>query len=367
MTRVLMVVDGLGNGGAERQMVLLAASLPESWLTAVLSMEDGPYRPYLEGLGITVHICPRRNRFDVTVALRMWRVAHRWAPDVVHSWGWMSSVAMVPYCRSRQVPLVNGTIRRGCLPPRRAAMERLGLRLADVVVANSRAGLEAYGYVGAAHGRVIYNGFDAHRSEIAANATRDLPPHEGTVAVMTARMHPAKDWRSFIRAARELNREVPSIRFVAVGSGPSRDLLMTEADDLVDAGTIEFIDGGLEVLSVVAAADIGVLLTNSPAYAEGCSNSIMEYLACGLPVICTHSGGNPELVEDEVTGLLVPPGDQEALASALRTLRDDTVRRREMGREGRRRLLSRLTVEEMTAGFVAAYRLALDIRNRTRV
>ncbi len=120
--------------------------------------------------------------------------------------------------------------------------------------------------------------------------------HEGTVVVMAARMHPAKDWRLFFEAARALAREEPGWRFVAVGDGPERATLLAEAADLVDAGVMEFPEGGLEVLPLIAAADIGVLVTDPRYHAEGCSNSIMEYMACGLPVVCTDSGGNPELV-----------------------------------------------------------------------
>ncbi len=110
-----MVGDDLGNGGAERQLALLAASLPEPWSVTVLSMEDGPYRSVLEQSGIEVGITPRRFRYDVTAAVRMFLAASRSGPDIVHSWGWMSTVAMLPYCRARRVPLL-GTIRRGDRP-----------------------------------------------------------------------------------------------------------------------------------------------------------------------------------------------------------------------------------------------------------
>jgi glycosyltransferase involved in cell wall biosynthesis len=71
--------------------------------------------------------------------------------------------------------------------------------------------------------------------------------------------------------------------------------------------------------------------------------------------VCTDSGGNPELVEDGVTGFLTAPRDAEAVVSALRTLRADPARAHEMGREGRRRLQARFTVEAMVVGYLAAY------------
>jgi len=358
-----MVADGLWNGGAERQMALLASSLPEGWSSAVASLQDGPYRPVLEGLGVDVQLAPRRFRLDATAALRMWRIATKTAPDVVHSWGWMSTLAMVPYCRTYGIPLLVGTIRQGCLPRRRAVIDKLAVRLADAVVANSRAGLAAYGVAEGDRGRVVYNGFDHRRLEGLAVAG-DARPGLGTTVVMAARMFPEKDWRTLIAAARVLAREAEGWRFVALGSGPDRAALMAEAIDLVEAGVVSFPEGGLEVLPVIAGADVGVLLTSAGMAAEGCSNAIMEYMACALPVVCTASGGNPELVEDGVTGAFVPAGDSGALVEVLRSLRDEPEIAHAMGAAGLRRLQRGFSVQSMVAGFVSAYEAATTARGR---
>lgn len=369
MTRVLMVADGLWNGGAERQLALLASSLPEPWSVSLLSMQDGPYRQVLEGLGLDLRLEPRRFRFDITPAVRMWRVAADVRPDVVHSWGWMSTMAMVPYCRARGIPLLNGTIRRGDLPPRRAAMYRLGQSLSDAVVANSRAGLAAFGIAESGHGHVVYNGFDPDRLAAVALHTDSAGttlPREGMVAVMAARMVEAKDWRLLLEAAQILSGDSRRVGFVAMGDGPDRADLMSIAGDMMSAGTVGFPESGLEALPVIAAADVGVLLSDPRVHAEGCSNSILEYMACGLPVVCTDSGGNPELVEHGVTGLLVAPRNAEALVSALRSLRDDPERAKQMGLEGQRRLRERFTVEAMVAGYVGVYQALLARRGKER-
>jgi glycosyltransferase involved in cell wall biosynthesis len=360
-----MVTDGLWNGGAERQMALLATSLPETWSASVLSLEDGPYRAVLEERGIDVKVVPRRFRFDATPAVRMWRAANGIRPDVVHSWGWMSTLAMVPFCRACRVPLLNGAIRHGSLPPRRASIDRFSVALSDAVVANSAAGLAAYGVAEGRRGRVVYNGFDFGRLGGVAPATDEAASRGAAVAIMAARMFPEKDWRLFFQAARTLAEESLGWRFVAVGSGPERDALMAEAADLVHSGAVEFPTGSMEILPMIAAADVGVLLTDPRTHAEGCSNAIMEYMACGLPVVCTDSGGNPELVVDGVTGLLVSPHDAGSLVAALRALHGDPEHARAMGREGRRRLEEAFTVDRMVSGFAAAYESALGGSGRT--
>src|SRR5690606_8628322 len=159
------------------------------------------------------------------------------------------------------------------------------------------AGLSVYGLAEGGRTRVVHNGFDLHRLEKIETPSRAVGARNSVSIVMVARMHRSKDWLLFLQAARKLASEAAKYRFIAVGSGPERDELIAESADLVDSGLIEFCEPGLEVLPLVASADIGVLLTNSPDFAEGCSNSILEYMACGLPVVCTASGGNPELVE----------------------------------------------------------------------
>ena len=120
------------------------------------------------------------------------------------------------------------------------------------------------------------------------------------------------------------------------------------------AGVVEFVAPGLEVIPVVARADAGVLMTNDAVHAEGCSNSIMEYMACGLPVVCADSGGNRELVTDGVTGFLVASGDAPALARRLAELRA-SGRAAAMGAAGRERLLRDFTVARMVSAYTSLY------------
>ena len=354
-----MATDGLWNGGLERQLALLASSLPEPWVASVLSMEDGPFRTTLEESGVELRIAPRRHQFDITAAARMWRIASGIDPDIVHSWGWMSTLAMLPFCRAHKIPLINGTIRRGYLRPGRALLERLGVSLSDAVVANSQAGLAAYGVAESSRASVVYNGFDPDRLQRIVTAAPDASRHEGTVAIMTARMSRKKDWGLLFETARLLAGDSAGWKFVGVGAGPLRGEMVAQAADLVEAGVIEFPEGVLEVLPLVEAADVGVLLTDPRFHAEGCSNSIMEYMACGLPVVCTDSGGNREIVENGVTGLLVAPRDAGDVAQALRALRADPMRAREIGRQGRLRVEADFTVGSMVAGFLEVYQSVL--------
>lgn len=362
--KVLLLNNSLANGGLERQLVLLARNLPVTWERRLWCMEGGPHARVVASAGIPLRVRPRSGRWDVTPAVDLWRVIHDWRPDVVHAWHWMPAAAAVPVCLALGVPLIDGSIRMGSVPRRAGRPRRSIMRFADLVVANSRAGLDAW-RIDDVHGRVIRNAFDDSRLRSAEPAPPpgDDSPRPFTV-IMAARMDPPKDFLTVARAARLLSGPRDrGWRFVLVGDGVDRRALLAEVADLVRAGVVVFPEAGLEVVQLLCGADVGLLETDPTILAEGCSNSIMEYMACGLPVVASQSGGNGELVRDGVTGFVVPPRDPRALASKLRLLRDDPGLRARLGTAGRERVASEFTLERMVAEYERAY---VDVAARRR-
>jgi glycosyltransferase involved in cell wall biosynthesis len=127
-------------------------------------------------------------------------------------------------------------------------------------------------------------------------------------------------------------REWPQIRFILAGDGEARPVFERQAAELGVRGSFDFLGRRDDIPDVLASCDIAVL----PSRAEGLPNAVLEYMAAGLPTIATCVGGNPELVQDGVTGLLVPPQDSDALAGALlKLLRDEELSHR-IGANGRR-------------------------------
>jgi glycosyltransferase involved in cell wall biosynthesis len=354
--RVLIVTDSLAMGGMERQLTLLAKSLPATWRARVFSLREGPYAAILRAAGVELSILPRQFSLDARPAFLLARLIREWRPTIVHTYGYMSTAMSLLPCRMAAVPLVDGSIRQGAGPSARGWLRRAMISQADVVIANSQAGFDAWG-VDTRRGRVIHNGFDPDRWALCVIKHSAPPP---TTVVMTARMNPAKDFSCLLDAARVLHSEDPNgWRFLAVGSGEERPALLSEYKDLLESGVVAFPDVGTEVLSLVSGAHIGVLLTD-PAFAvEGLPNSIMEYMACGLPDVCTESGGNGELVLDGRTGLFVPPSDVDAVVQRLRFLSQNPATASRMGRAGRSRIASVFTVERLVAETIEAYDLAL--------
>jgi len=337
-------------------------NLPASWDVRMWTLEGGPYERVVHEAGIPWRCRERRGRFDPTPALDLWSVVNRWRPDLVHAWHWMPAAAAAPACRTLGIPLIDGSIRMGSIPRSIGRPRRSIMRCADLVVANSRAGLRAWS-VWPEKGRVVYNAFDDRRIGTHASESRG---REGRLtAVMAARMAPPKDYQSILSAARILEQDTPGAwRFVLVGNGPDRARLMESAADLIAAGSVTFADGGLEAVGEIRAADVGMLVTDPAVLAEGCSNSLLEYMACGLPVVCTDSGGCGELVRDGREGCLVPPRDAGALARRLDMLRTQPQMRARMGAAGKRRVAKDFTIDRMVAEYVTLYEEAISHRAR---
>jgi glycosyltransferase involved in cell wall biosynthesis len=353
MTRVLIVCDGLDNGGAERQMALLARKLPEDYAVRVFSLRDGPYAEVLRASGIDLSVHRRLWRRDVTPAFRLWGEVLRWRPDVVHSWGWMSSAAAMVACKALRIPLVDGTIRTGFPSPQWARVNRFLHAHADAVIANSEAGLTAH-RLDRPGTFVVHNGFEEDRVPEGcggAALTGDGPAE----VVMAARMAPEKDFDTLLDAAGAMRDRGRHVRFTLMGGGPERERLAARSHELADAGFVRFADVGLEVMPVLAAADVGVLLTDPRHAAEGLSNSIIEYMACGLPVVCTGSGGNREIVAEGRTGLLVAPRDPAAVADALCRLLDEPRTARHFGEAGKERIRAEFSTQAMVEGTIRVY------------
>jgi glycosyltransferase involved in cell wall biosynthesis len=173
-------------------------------------------------------------------------------------------------------------------------------------------------------------------------------------------MAPQKDFDSVIAAARALEQASPGKwRFLLVGGGEDRERLVQESQDLVQAGVVVFRDAGLEAIDAIRAADIGVLMTAGAVWAEGCSNSIMEYMACGLPVVCSDAGGNSELVRNGREGFVVAPYSVDELAERLSEFAVSAELRRRMGEAGRSRVECEFTIERMVGAYSRLYDEAL--------
>jgi glycosyltransferase involved in cell wall biosynthesis len=154
-----------------------------------------------------------------------------------------------------------------------------------------------------------------------------------------------------IASAPAVIREFPSTRFVLVGDGEQRASFEQQVAGLGLERNFLFLGRRADIPEILACCDIAVL----PSRAEGLPNAVLEYMAAGLPTIVSRVGGNAELVEDGVTGLLVPPEDSPALSAALLKLLHDPGLARQMVQRGHEFTIQNFSFERLVREVDALY------------
>ena len=189
----------------------------------------------------------------------------------------------------------------------------------------------------------ICNGVDTQHFRPSASATdrRALPAGFtrasiviGSVTRLTEIKDPLNIVRAFLSIRRPLQAAGHDVRLALIGDGPLRDAVEAAVRESAEPDAVWLAGSRDDVAALLRAMDVFVL----GSHREGISNTVLEAMASGLPVIATATGGNFELVERGVTGELVPPNDSAALAAAIRTYASDAVRRRAHGAAGRARV-----------------------------
>jgi len=244
---------------------------------------------------------------------------------VAHSFDFYTNLTLIPSARLAGVPVVIGSQRQlgDLLTPTQFGVQADLFRLCDAIVCNSRAAAERLASAGIREHRLVVMG-NGLASEFFAAAEPVLPRRPGVLRVgMIARMNTrAKNHSIFLRAAARLHAKHPNLEFVLAGDGPLRAQLEQEAQNLGLGEQAIFLGDRRDIPAVLASLDVSVL----PSQSESLSNSILESMAAGVPVVATNVGGNPELITGE-RGFLVEPDSDSAVADALdRLLRDPALR-----------------------------------------
>jgi glycosyltransferase involved in cell wall biosynthesis len=202
----------------------------------------------------------------------------------------------------------------------------------------------------------------------AARAELNVPDGASLIGTVGNR-NPSKGHEYLVRAAARMRASSPdlAVRVLGAESPPhaayARSVL-GEARSLGLEGAFEFVDPGTRVAALLPGFDVFVL-TSVPR-SEGMPTAILEAMACGLPVVSTDVGAVRELVEDGATGLVVPPEDPDAIASAVVRLLQDRSLAAELGEKGRRRALEVYPLEKLADLHARAYEIALAHRRRQR-
>jgi glycosyltransferase involved in cell wall biosynthesis len=162
---------------------------------------------------------------------------------------------------------------------------------------------------------------------------------------------PHKGQRHLIEAAHLVVREVPDARFVILGEGELREHLERQVREYHLEKHVILPGFRTDVLGCIKGFDLFAM----SSITEGLGTSLLDAMACSKATVATRTGGIPEVVDDGVTGIVVPPRDHRAMAAAIVRLLSDEPLRRRMGEAGLIRVRQRFTVERMVAETAAVY------------
>ena len=379
---VLHVVTRLNVGGVTQQVVTLAAGMPPEFPSKILFGDPEPDEEDMSDVAVrlkvaSVHLPGLRRRIsplsDVRILFRLYRIFRTERPTVVSSTMFKARLLASVAARLARVPVVvetfNGTLFHGYF---RSFAQRLLLVserfIGRVLIHHAIATTESDARSAIEHGVVepegvthIPYGFDLksladEASQRSGKLRAELGWDGSSVVVgIVGRLTPIKGHRYFLEAvSRWFNsgNATDDVKFLIVGDGELRAELESLARDLKIDDRVHFTGTRRDMSTVYA--DIDVLAVSS--LNEGTCIVIAEAMACGCAVVATNVGGIPELVDPEVTGLLVPAQDATALAGALARLVDDSSLRSELADAARTLVLENLTVDRMVAQTLSLYR-----------
>lgn len=372
------LVHRLDVGGLENGLVNLINHIPPNrYHHAIICLTDynPEFRRRIRQPGVEVFALHKSEGHDLGLYGRCWNLLRQLRPAIVHTRNLAALEMQLPAWLAgvqRRVHGEHGWDRDPALMnPRHHRLRRWLRPLVHHYIALSG---EIAGYletrIGVAPKRMsrIINGVDSVRFH-PGNDRSPLPDGfalPGTRVIGTAgRLENVKDQpnlaRAFIRLAEMIPNARQHMRLVIIGEGSLRagiESLLNEAG-LRD---LAWLPGAQDdIPRLLRSFDLFVL----PSQAEGISNTILEAMACGLPVVATDVGGNGELVVEDETGRLVPARDPEALAAAIHEYVDDPERMHTHGAAGRRRIEEQFSMEAMVTAYLAVYDSVLKCRVKT--
>lgn len=370
--KIIFFADSLIAGGQERRMLELIRYLRKhtDYEIALVITENEIFYQYAHELGITIEIIKRsRIKYDPRLFLLFYKFCRRFKPDIIHTWGKMTTFYAIPTkLFYKEVPLVSNLIANSSRNFNVCSLDfyfyAFNTLFADVILSNSNAGLLAY-KIKSKKAKVIRNGVHIDRFKEKYNIIderKKLNIKTHFMIIMVASFTKSKDYDLFLDIAKIIGQTRNDITFVGVGDGPTWNRIRQRIID-ENIGRVILTGDQSIVEPLIAASDIGLLCT----FSEGISNSIMECMALGKPVITTDLiGGSKEIVIEGETGFCTSRNPEEIIGLINLLLKNDEMRV-SMGNKGKERINADFSIERMGKEFEITYENALAKKKRTLI
>ncbi len=390
-TRVVLLIPTLDRSGAEKQFTLLATKLPrdEFDVRAIALTRGGPYEAELRAAGVPLTVIGKRAKFDPFSFWRLRDELRRHDPDILHTWLFAAN-AYGRLC-AHAIPRAKIVVSERCIDSWKSGwqlwLDRRLIPRTDRLVGNSPGVVAFYRELGVPTEKLVCipNGIEcgARSAECGAEseescgsidsptaprvftprsafcaphspslfAELNLPP-DAFVAGFIGRLAKQKRIEDLIWAVETLRQIRPRFQLVIIGDGPERERLEQFARDVRVTDHVHFLGHRDDAAQILPAFDVLCLASSF----EGMSNSVMEAMAAGLPVIASDIPPNRELVVPNETGFLFKLGDSVGIMQFLRRLIDEPGLGEHLGRAGRKRIEREFSIGRMVDAYANLYR-----------
>jgi len=352
MHRILYIdsTAGIFGGGQISLLELLANLDREKYHPLVIMGQEGKFKKEVQKLEVEYIVLPmsglkRLNPFPIFSSLwRIYNYARKKKVNLIHCNTSRAALYAGPVAKILGIPLV-WQVR---IPHPDNLLDRLVFPFSSQIIAVSRIVKERFNRFKKDKVQIVYNGVDTEK--FSPGSVQDdvrkkfLIGSKDMLIGTVTRLSPEKGFDHLISAIRDVVDVYHGVKVLIVGKGDERYrfYLQAKVDELKLSPHIILAGFNEDIPQILRCIDIFCL----PSLYEGFSRSILEAMACGVPVVATRVGGNVEIIQDGVNGLLVPPGSPEKLASAIRKLLKDRETARKMGLEGRRLVEENYSIEK---------------------
>lgn len=364
LQRIVYVIPTLDQSGAEKQLTLLAQGLPRDEFSphVVALTRGGPYQRVLEDAGVPVTVIGKSWKADIGAYFRLKRELGRLQPDLVHTWMFAANAyTRIALGRRPPCPVV---VSERCVDSWKSAwqlgVDRWLAPRTAAIVGNSVSVLQFYEQ----HGlpttllHAIPNGVSpaATHGMTHEEVCREVDiPTSSFLAGYVGRLAPQKRVQDLVWAVETLRQIRPQFHLIIIGNGPECERLENFADAIGCSDNVHFLGHQGDAAAWMAGLDAVCLASSF----EGMSNSLMEAMMAGKPVVVSDIAANRELVSHEQTGLLVKLGDGVGYMQFFRRLMDEPELGPRLGTAAQQHMREHFSVEKMIERHIELYRVLL--------
>ncbi|MBI5788300.1 MAG: glycosyltransferase [Candidatus Schekmanbacteria bacterium] len=351
---MLYIIGDLAHGGAEKHLVHVLKNLNRTKFEPSVACfrKIGQYLPQVEALNIPVINLGVRKVYNfqgISKILSFSKFVKEQKIDIIHAYLYKANIFGTLVAKNVGIPVIISNRNVNSLMRfREKLIHKKISALADKITAVSDEVKSQDLELGIPADKIItiYNGVEIPNRQLVdiPNKKRELGLNSDDVVIGTvANLAPRKGHKYLLEAAAKIIAVKPSVKFLLIGDGGLKQELLETARNLKLGKNVIFAGHREDVAELLAVMDIFVL----PSLGEGMSNALLEAMAAGLPCVATNVGGNPEVVQDGVTGFIVPPKEPDKIAEAVCRLLADKQMALALGMKGKKRVMSKFTVREM--------------------